>query len=178
MNIFCQRMIRAAKLDSSVYEEVEKDTKALPQAMAVVLLSAVAAGIGVISKIGTQGIIIGPIVGLIAWYVWALLTYFIGTKLLPEPQTKSNLGELLRTIGFASSPGIIRIFGIIVGLQRLVFSFASAWMLVAMVIAVKCALDYKSIWRAVGVCLIGWIVQVFLIALMLVMAGGQATPGL
>jgi hypothetical protein len=172
MNIFWQKIIRAAKLDSTLYEEVEKDTNALPQAMAVVVLSALAAGIGSISKIGVAGIIVGAIIGLLAWYVWAFLTYFIGTKLLPEPQTKSNLGELLRTIGFSSAPGLIRILAIFAGLQRLIFSFAAAWMLIAMVIAVKVALDYKSTWRAVGVCLIGWIIQVLLLASLLALAGG------
>ncbi|MFC1592761.1 YIP1 family protein [Candidatus Omnitrophota bacterium] len=172
MNIFWQRAFRAAKLDSGLYEEVEKDNKAMPQAMGVVLLASLAAGIGSVSQIGTSGIIIGAVIGLVGWYTWAFLTYFIGTKLLPEPQTKTNLGELLRTIGFASAPGLIRVLGVIEGLGRLVFSFAAAWMLVAMVIAVKSALDYKSIWRAAGVCLIGWIIQVLLLAVLLTLAGG------
>jgi hypothetical protein len=172
MAIFWQRIIRAAKLDPSLYEEVEKDTQALPQAMLVVLLSAVAAGIGSVSQIGAGGIFVGVIVGLIAWYIWAMLTYLIGTKLLPEPQTKANLGELLRTIGFSSSPGLIRILGVIGGIERLVFSLAAAWMLVAMVIAVKSALDYKSIWRAVGVCLIGWVVQILLLTFLFALFGG------
>ena len=172
MDIFWQRIIRAAKLDSRLYEEVEKDTKALPQAMAVVILSAIAAGIGSISKIGMAGIFFGAFVGLLVWYIWAMLTYLIGTKLLPEPETKANLGELLRTIGFSSSPGLIRILGVITGMQQLVFSLAAAWMLVAMVVAVKCALDYKSTWRAVGVCLIGWIIQVLLFAFLIALFGG------
>ena len=172
MNIFWQRIIRAAKLDSNLYEEVERDTKALPQAMAVVVLSAVAAGIGSISKIGMGGIFIIAFFGLITWYIWAMLTYWIGTKLLPEPQTKANLGELLRTIGFSSSPGLIRILGVIGGFQQLIFSLAAAWMLVAMVLAVKCALDYKSIWRAVGVCLIGWVVQALIFTFLLALSGG------
>jgi len=172
MAIFWQRIIRAAKLDLSLYEEVEKDAQALPQAMVVVLLSAIAGGIGTISKVGVGGIFAGAVVGLIAWYVWAMLTYWIGTKLLPEPQTKANLGELLRTIGFSSSPGLIRVLGIVVGLQRLVFSLATAWMLVAMVIAVKCALDYKGIWRAAGVCLIGWLVQILLLTFLFALFGG------
>ena len=40
------RMIRAAKLDSHLYEEVEADTGAMGQAMLVVVLSSIAAGIG------------------------------------------------------------------------------------------------------------------------------------
>lgn len=175
MNILGKRIIRAAKLDLTLYEEVEKDAGALPQAMTVVLLSAAAAGIGSVSKIGIGGIFIGAVIGLIAWYAWAMLTYWVGVKLLPEPQTKSNLGELLRVIGFSSAPGLIRILGVIAGLQQLVFALSAAWMLVAMVVAVKCALDYKSIYRAAGVCLIGWIIQVFLLGFLFVLFGGLNT---
>lgn len=159
MASFTDRMIRAAKLDINLYEEVEADTTAFGQAMGVVIIASLAAGIGSIGKVGGQGIIGGTISALIGWFLWAYLTYFIGTKLLPEPQTSSNPGELLRTIGFSSSPGVIRILGIIPGLYTIVFFIANVWMLVAMVIAVRQALDYTSTFRAVGVCIIGWIVQ-------------------
>ncbi len=153
------RMIRAAKLDAELYEEVEADRGAMGQAMTVVVLSAVAAGIGNIANGGLPGILVGTLSALVGWYVWAFLTYFIGTRLLPEPDTRADHGELLRTIGFSSAPGLIRVFGIVPGLTPIVFSVAGAWMLVAMVIAVRQALDYKSTWRAIGVCGIGWIVQ-------------------
>ncbi|MBW1711158.1 MAG: hypothetical protein JRG97_12815, partial [Deltaproteobacteria bacterium] len=81
-------------------------------------------------------------------------------------------GQLLRTIGFSSSPGLIRIIGIIPGLTGIVFFIASIWMLVAMVIAVRQALDYKSTMRAVGVCLIGWIIQGIILAILLGIFGG------
>ncbi|RMD88666.1 MAG: hypothetical protein D6813_11740 [Calditrichaeota bacterium] len=163
MASFTDRMIRAAKLDINLYEEVEADTTAFGQAMGVVIIASLAAGIGSIGKVGGQGIIGGTISALIGWFVWAYLTYFIGTKLLPEPQTSSNPGELLRTIGFSSSPGVIRILGIIPGLYTIVFFIANVWMLVAMVIAVRQALDYTSTFRAVGVCIIGWIVQLVIL---------------
>jgi hypothetical protein len=102
---------------------------------------------------------------LVGWLVWAYLTYFIGTRLLPEPQTRADYGELLRTIGFASAPGVIRVFGIIPGLGPLIFLAASIWMLVAMVIAVRQALDFTSTPRAVGVCVIGWVVQAVILIL-------------
>jgi len=159
-------MIRAAKLDVDLYEEVEADQGALRQAMVVVALSSVAAGIGNYGQAGLGGIFIGTVVAIVGWYIWAYLTYFIGTRLLPEPQTRADHGELLRTIGFSSSPGLIRVFGIIPGLTQIVFLVASIWMLVAMIIAVRQALDYESTWRAVGVCAIGWIVQAILLALL------------
>ena len=176
MASFKDRIIRAAKLDVHLYEEVEADKKAMGQAMGVVILSSIAAGIGSIAIGGIGGILIGTILALIGWYIWAYLTYFIGTKVLPEPQTRANPAELLRTIGFSSSPGLIRVLGIIPGLAGVVFLVASIWMLVAMVIAVRQALDYKSTLRAVGVCAIGWIIQAVIFALVFAIFGGPAKP--
>ena len=165
MNDFLNRIIRAAKLDINLYEEVEADKTALGQSMTVVILSSVAAGIGVISKGGISGILIGTITALIGWLIWSYLTYIIGTKILPTSETRADYGELLRTIGFSSSPGIIRILGIIPGLAKIVFLVAGIWMLVAMVIAVRQALDYRSTFRAIGVCIIGWVIQAIVLAL-------------
>ena len=166
MTSFKDRIIRAAKLDVNLYEEVEADKGALGQAMGVVVLSSIAAGVGTIARGGLGGVLIGTITAIIGWYIWAYLTYFIGTKLLPEPQTKADHGELLRTIGFSSSPGLIRVLGIIPGIGALIFLVASIWMLVAMVIAVRQALDYNSTLRAVGVCVIGWIIQMLIFMLL------------
>ena len=174
MNSFTNRIIRAAKLDVNLYEEVEADKGAMGQAMGIVVLSSIAAGVGFIETGGFSGIITGTIASLIGWYVWAYLTYFIGTKFLPEPQTKADLGELLRTIGFSSSPGLIRVLGIIPGLGVVVYFTASIWMLVAMVIAVRQALDYNSTLRAVGVCVIGWIIQMLIFMLLFSILGGGA----
>ena len=154
------RMIRASKLDVNLYEEVEADKDSMGQAILVVVLSSVAAGIGSISILGLSGIIYGTIGSLIGWFVWAYITYFVGTKLLPEPQTKSDVGELLRTIGFSSSPGVLRILGIIPLLGGLINFVVSIWMLIAMIIAVRQALDYKSTGRAIGVCIIGFIINI------------------
>ena len=171
---FSNRIIRAAKLDVSLYEEVEADKSALGQAMGVVVLSSIAAGIGSTSKAGLLGMLMMVLITLVGWYIWAYLTYLIGTKLLPEPQTKADHGELLRTIGFSSSPGLIRVLGIIPVLQSIVFPIAAIWMLVAMVIAVRQALDYSSTLRAIGVCLIGWIIQIILFVLLFSMFGGSS----
>jgi hypothetical protein len=178
MTGFKDRILRAAKLDVHLYEEVEADKNAMPQAMGVVVLSSVAAGIGGIGMgvAGPGGILMGIVLALVGWYIWAFLTYFIGTKLLPEPQTHADLGELLRTIGFSSSPGLIKILGIIPGLGAVVFSVASIWMLVAMVIAVRQALDYKSTWRAVGVCTIGWVIQTVILVVLFSLFSGGAPP--
>jgi hypothetical protein len=155
---------------------VEADKGAMGQAMGVVVLSSLAGGIGFLQVAGAMGMLIGTIGSLISWYVWALLTYLIGTKLLPEAQTQADHGELLRTIGFSSAPGIIRILGIIPGIAGFVNLFASVWMLIAMVIAVRQALDYHSTYRAIGVCAIGWIIQALLLWAMVMLMGGMPDP--
>jgi hypothetical protein len=166
------RIIRAAKLDPNLYEEVEADTGALSQAMTVVILSSIASGIGMIERVGVGGLVMGTFAALVGWYVWAYLAYLIGTKLLPEPQTQADLGQLLRTTGFSSSPGLLRVLGIIPGLTGIVFFVASIWMLVAMVIAIRQALDYTSTLRAFGVCIIGWLIQALFLALLFTLFGG------
>lgn len=176
MNQFVDRMIRASKLDAHLYEEVEADKGAMDQAMGVVVLSSLAGGIGFMQAAGPMGMAIGTIGSLLGWYVWAFLTYLIGTKLLPESQTRTDHGELLRTIGFSSAPGIIRILGIIPGIANFVNLVAGVWMLIAMVIAVRQALDYQSTYRAIGVCTIGWIVQAMLLLAMVMLMSGMTEP--
>lgn len=161
MTSFTERLLGAARLDVQIYEEVEADETALGQAMGVVILSSVAAGVGS-SGYGVLGFFVGTVGALIAWFVWAGITSFVGTRLLPEPQTESDIGELLRTTGFSAAPGLLRIFGIVPVVGWLVSFAAGIWMLVAMIVAVRQALDYKSTARAVGVCLIGFVVYVAL----------------
>jgi hypothetical protein len=161
---FGERMIRAAKLEARIYEEVEADKGATGQAMAVVILSSLAAGLGSLREGVFTGAIFITLAALLGWFIWALMTYWIGTKLLPEPQTNADLGQMLRTTGFSSSPGVIRILGAVPmpGLALLSALIASIWMLIAMVVAVRHALDYSNIGRALGVCVIGWIIQLII----------------
>ena len=96
MASFTDRMIGAAMLNVNTYEEVEADTNAIPQAMTVVVISSLAAGIGTLRHGGISGLLFGTVAALVGWAIWAGLTFVIGTKLLPEPQTRSDFGELLR----------------------------------------------------------------------------------
>lgn len=161
------RMLGAAKLDARTYEEVEADTTATGQALGVVVISSVAAGIGSFGFGGISGMIWGCVAALIGWVVWAFLIWLIGTKLLPEPQTRSDVPELLRTTGFASAPGVLRILGILPFVGSLISFLAGLWMLVAMVLAVRQALDYQSTARAIGVCVVGFLVNLILVWLLL-----------
>jgi hypothetical protein len=156
MHSLAQRMIGAARLDAAIYEEIEADRGATGQAFLVVLLASAAAGIGAFEDRALSGILWHAIHGLVLWYVWAYITFWIGTRLLPGPETSTDHGELLRTIGFSSAPGLLRALGLIAPIAGPVFAICTLWMLVAMVVAVRQALDYRSTLRAVAVCGIGF----------------------
>jgi Yip1 domain len=162
MSSFGERVIGAAKLEVRIFEEVESDPAATGQAMAVVVLSSLAAGLGSYGLGGFTGMLRLTAVSLIGWAIWAVLIYFIGAKLLPEPQTKSNIPEMLRTIGFASAPGLLRFIGILPLIGWLLVLLITVWLLVANIIAVRQALDYQSTPRAAVVCLIGWVAYVLI----------------
>ena len=168
---FMARTIRAAKLQSRLYKEVKTDKYAMSQALVVVLLSSLAATIGAFTHVGLGGLIMGGLVALLAWYVWTFMTYIIGVKLFPVSQTSASHWELWRTLGFASVPGVLRVFGAIPGLTGTAFLVAAVWMLIAAVIAARQALDYTSTVRAAGVCVPGWLVHVFLLFLLLLLLG-------
>jgi hypothetical protein len=151
------RMIGAAKLQAATYEEVEGDPQATGQAALVVALASVAAGVSALDEAGMRGLVLGTIVNLIGWVVWAGVTCLVGTRVLPGPRTRADLGQLLRTIGFSSAPGVLNVAGVIPGVGPVVALVVSLWMLAAMVVAVRQALDYDSTWRAVAVCVIGFL---------------------
>ena len=152
------RLIRAASLDSHLYEEVEADTTALLPAMLVVVVVAISKGIATLASSGDFfGLVIGIVFSLLSWAVWAFITYFVGTKILPSEFTHSSWGELARVTGFAQTPGLLFFLMLVPVVGIYLFYVIGFWQLVAMVIGIRQALDYTSTLRAVGVVLIGFI---------------------
>ena len=156
---FLRRLVGAAMLDPATYEEIEADRSATTQAVAVVLLSSISAGLGArgLGGPGLMAVVFFSAMALMAWAAWSLVTYEIGVRILPQSSTRADVGELLRTIGFATAPGLLRVFGLIPGLGVPMFAISAVWMLVAMIVAVRQALDFTSTRRAVAVCGLGWL---------------------
>lgn len=169
---FLRRMVGAALLKRSTYEEVESDRTATGQALAVVLLASLGAGIGWVGPGRAWNMAVLSAVAVAFWMAWALLTFFIGSRLLAEPQTRADPGELLRTLGFAQAPGVFRALGAVDGFGLPVAIVTGLWTLATMVVAVRQALDFASTGRAVAVCVFG----LLLVIVMLVVIGVFFTP--
>ena len=106
---------------------------------------------------------LAPILSLVSWFAWAYIIYLVGVKLFPDLKTKTTQVALLRAIGFSSAPGIIRIFSFNADLMFVTFIGSSFWMLACMVVAVRQTLNYKSLLKALGVVIIAWFIQVFVL---------------
>jgi hypothetical protein len=168
--IFFRRLVGAAMLNAATYEEVEADGTATSQALAVVVLSSLAAGIGARAWNGSSATLAffasASVIALLTWATWALVTFEIGSRLLPTPDTHVDPGELLRTLGFAAAPGLIQVFAVLPGAMLPVFALAIVWALAASVVAVRQALDYTSTARALAVCGLGSILSLAIAAVL------------
>ena len=166
-----ERMIRASRLDINMFEEVEADTSATNQALLIVALVALATGIASLGTTGPIGLLVGVVLAIAGWALWAWIVHLIGTKIIPSHSTHADWGQLARTLGFAQSPGIFRALGFIPVVGNIIFAVASIWMLVAMVVAVRQALDYTSTLRAIAVVLIGFIPYLVLMSIAYALLG-------
>jgi hypothetical protein len=165
------RMVRAARLEVELYEEVEADTRANRQAFTAVLIASLATGIGVGVRAVIDGdsaldfvygLLIGLGTGVAGWLVWALIAYVVGTTIFKTAETEATYGQLLRTLGFAESPKVFRIFAFVPFVGGLIQLTASVWALVAGIIAIRQALDFST-WRAIGTAIVGWVISFVLL---------------
>ena len=179
LTVFVRRLAGAVMLDPATYEDVEADRGAMIQAIGVVLLASLAAGIGARGASGVRPafafFVSGAIVSLTLWAAFAALTYQIGAWILPHPDTRVDPGELLRTLGFAAAPGLVQVFAIFSGLTIPIFGIAIAWTLTASVVAVRQALDYPTTARAVAVCGVAVLLEILMAV---ILTAGVASLGL
>ena len=161
------RMKGAALLHIDTYEEVEADHTATGQAAAVVALVAIAQAIGGAGE-GGFGIFAGVISALLGWLLWAGITYLIGAKLFGGTAT---WGELLRTIGFAQTPGVLYVLGLIPVLGGIIRFGVAIWVLIAGIIAIRQALDINT-GKAILTAVLGWLVIILPLAIVAAVARG------
>jgi Yip1 domain len=164
---FGDRVVGAMKLDPNAFEDVERDPTAIGQSVGVIVLAAVAAGIGNVFRGGLTGIVYGACLSVVGFLVWSLIVWVIGTKVMPEPATKADYAETFRVLGFSAAPGLASVITIIPILGYLLMLLIWLWQIAAMIIAVKAVLDYSTLGKAIIVVVIGWIVNFVLTMIIL-----------
>jgi len=168
-------MMRAARLDVALYNEVEADLTATNQALTVVVITSLAAGIGAAiaaAMRGQSGAAIGGLIGgivsaLLGWLVWSFVMYFVGTRLFHGTAT---YGELLRTLGFATSPGVLRIFSFVPVIGGIITLIVAIWMIVTGFVAIREALDLST-GNTIATIIVGIIAEFVVIAVVALVLG-------
>jgi len=174
------RMVRAMQLSSGLYEEVEADASATGQALAAVVIASIASGAGSALRAAAGGSAMDVAWGLLfglgtaigGWLLWALFAFVLGVSIFRGPHTSSTWGELLRTRGFANSPGVLRLFAFMPFAGGIIAIGAYVWMLIAAIIAIRQALDFST-GRAVVTALVGWLAYMFLVFGLAALLGNQ-----
>lgn len=169
MALFFQRLKLALMVNQDFYEEVINDPKTQGHSLWVVALFAMTASFGIFSRVSGTAVNINLMVTLITWYIWAFTTYYIGTHFFSEKDTPRDRKAVMRIIGFASAPGILRLFSFIPYLSGLILLLSSVWMIYAASLALKRALNYTSMARAVGVTVLSFALSTFVQFILLVM---------
>jgi len=164
------RMMRASRFNEGLYEEVERDVSATGQAATVVVIAAVATGIGGLREGGIPGMLFGVIASIVGWVLWAAITYWVGKTIFKTTNTSVSLGEMLRTLGFAHSPGVLNVLGLIPVFGGLVVLVTFIWTLFLGVIAIRAAMDFST-GRAIGTAIIGFIPYIILMGILTAILG-------
>lgn len=167
------RMLRAIRLDSILYEELETEEEAIGQSIMVVLLVSVATGIGmgITGLLGGKGaiwfiwgLLSGILSSFVGWLAWVLVTYLLGTTLLKGPEKDVSFISLIRTLGYANSPGIIRLLCFFPLVGWVITMAAAIWTLGAGTAAVKQTFEFTAA-RAMATCFLGWLIYTAVIFL-------------
>ena len=153
------RMFGAALLRAEVYEEVEADTGATAQAAGVVLAVSLVTAV-LDYELGWLAVASAGVTSVLAWLLLAGITWLIGTRVFGGT---ASWGELLRTLGFARTPGLLIVLAPVVGG---IGFLVQAWVLVAGVVAIRQALDFGTV-KAVLTALVGVLPYWLVLALVL-----------
>jgi len=165
-----ERAIGVARFDPQAYEAVEHDEAATGTALAIVVLASIANGIGSLRDTGILGAIVGAIFAVIGFVLYAGIAYLIGAKVFATAETRATWGQLLRTLGFAQAPGVLRVLGIVPVIGPIIGFVVAVWILVASVIAIRQACDFST-GRAILTAIVSWIAYFIFVVLPMVFLG-------
>jgi hypothetical protein len=120
------RMVRAMRLDDSVYTELDRDEYATGRARLIIAAAVFAAGFAVL----TSGIFAAfwlIVFAAVSWAAYAGVIYGFGTSVAGGMKTPQTFQRLVQAIGLAASPGVLLIFGIVPVFGALVVIGVYVW---------------------------------------------------
>jgi hypothetical protein len=164
-------ILRAIKLDSSFYEEVESDSSydsgaLLRLAFSGNFLQAILA------------FIVSAAVALVGFFLWVWVATFIGTKMFGGT---GQFGNVKRALGFAYAPQFLNVLAFIPCLGGIIGLIAWALSIVAAVIALRQSLNQdttKAVLTAIVSAIVVFVITAIITAIFAAIGiGGAAMMG-
>lgn len=148
------RMLRAAKLEKSLYKDVSSKSSFGKEAVYIVAIAGLANGLGVAAKTERAGsIITGVVLTILAYYLWSWLISFVGNKVFGA---RAEYDSVRRAIGYAHAPYTLTFFSFLPFVGGLLDVVGGIWLLVAGVAATRHSLNVGT-GKAVVVAFIAWV---------------------
>jgi len=164
-----ERIVRAIRLDWTVFGEIADDPKAMKEAAIIVaivtFLSAV--GSGLANQSLASFIVAWLVAILIGWLGWAVSTYLVGTVLF---KGETNIPEMMRVLGYANAPHLLGFFAFIPCVGWLLPVIGWVLALVAGILAIREALDLDTN-KAILTGLISWVIVAAIRAIFWIVIG-------
>ena len=151
---FFKKMLRASLLRSELYKEVGRDKGSIRGVVLVILICGICDGIGFIGIRGAEVILPAILSRYIGWFLLCAVIYLVGVKMFEHT---SDMGEIMRVTGFANSPGVLAVLGIIPVAGNFIRAVSFLWMIAAYIVAVRQSLDCSTA-RSIFIVIQGFII--------------------
>lgn len=155
-NAVLDKVMRLARLDTTVFDEVKDDLNETVPAVVIVAIASLIAGIGVwlwllveapsgvdvdFGNVLVNVLLLGTIFSVVLWAAWVAVTYVVLVQVYKE---NVDFQTLLRPMGYAAIPLVIAIFMVISGIAIAVGVVAMGLWFVFAIYATQAASNASS----------------------------------
>ena len=160
--VFLDIFFKSLKLDRNLYKDQKYFGEAgIYFAGLIMMLDGVAGAVAANTIVKTS-IGISGLTAILTWLVWAIFIYVIGVKIFPEKESKVPFKQVLRAVGYAHAPGLIRFFAVTPDLILPIIFLTQFWIFASLIISTKQILNLKSNLKSFGIIFLSFLIIAFL----------------
>jgi hypothetical protein len=172
---FLTIIVKSLKLDKTLYKDNKNFGETAVYFAGIIMIfdgiaGAIAANNIVKTQIGFSGL-----TAILTWFIWSIFIYVIGVKLFPDRETKVSFKKILIGVGYAHTPGILRLFAITPDLMVPIIFLTQFWIFAGLIISTKQILNLKSNFKSFGIVFLSFLIIIFL-SISFVMSRMNALP--
>ncbi|MDP6822412.1 MAG: hypothetical protein QF554_03890 [Dehalococcoidia bacterium] len=147
------RVVNAALLNRRTFRGIQEDPTGTAQVYILVGAAAIAAGIG---TLGDLSLVVQNVLLTVAgWLIYAHVAWFMRSYIFDTIHAEASRPNMLRVVGIAYGPGLLRAFGFFPGVGEFVFVAATIWIVVGIAVGLRSTLAFENYGPVAGIIAIG-----------------------